>query len=178
MPVVSARSWGHTLRRLTTRWSPPVTTALPAGKQTSAARAFGDRTTLCRRWPMFRMARRVTAVPSVIGPFARKGAARRQPRCQGSVGCFPALYGREGADRRAGYRCACRSMRPSFGGGCEFRGVLWIQSNQSHPGVEEAAVLARCDVIARPTAAREEPTLFTRASRSEPRRECLAGGFG
>ena len=51
----------------------------------------------------------------------------------------------------------------------------WIQSDQTHPGVEETAVLARCDVITMPATAREEPILFARASLSEPRCECLAG---
>lgn len=54
----------------------------------------------------------------------------------------------------------------------------WVQSDQSHSVVQKAAILTRCDVIAMPATAREEPTLLPRASLSEPRRECLAGGIG
>lgn len=114
---------------------------------------------------MVKMARRMPAVPSVIGRFAPKGEAHRQPRCRGSVRCFPALYGRAKADRRADCRCAYRSTRPSFGGDCEFRRAP--DPTRSEPPRCRGDV-ARGDMVARPAAAREEPVVLTRTSLSKP----------
>src|SRR6478752_1669342 len=72
------------------------------------------------RGRMAKLARRVPAVPKVIGPFAPKGEAHRL----GSARCFPVSYGLEQAGMHADCRCACRSARPLFGGDYPFRRAL------------------------------------------------------
>ena len=66
--------------------------------------------------------RRHSAAATLLrAPFARRGSARRRPRCRDNERCSPASYGRATADRLGCCRFACRPAPPWSAASCACR---------------------------------------------------------
>lgn len=118
----------------------------------------------------------------IFGPLRRGGSRRavsiryrsvrtrlerHQPRCRGSVQCFPTCNGRSESGRPADFRFACRSMRLWCASGCACP-IEGDRRRSAKPSHQVGVHIGGGDMLAFMAAAGKQPVGIDRWSTLEP----------